>query len=140
MHLSLLLMLLMLFPRYWKLWTASNILFPIRKSPAFLLCSWVDITTYLVSFSFFTLALTQRNSASLNALYHELIPLPFSDIGTNEDSTYPCKRCSPNLLCCVSCSMITYFFCLNVHFTQKNQVIIATALNTQRTIHTENIR
>ena len=41
----------MLFPRYWKLWTASNILFPIRKSPAFLLCSWVDVTIYLAFFS-----------------------------------------------------------------------------------------
>ena len=51
MHLLLLLMLLKLFPRYWKLWTASNILFPIRKSPAFLLCSWVDVTIYLVFFS-----------------------------------------------------------------------------------------
>ena len=45
----------MLFPRYWKLWTASNVLFLIRKSPAFLLCSWVDVTIYLVFSSFISI-------------------------------------------------------------------------------------
>jgi hypothetical protein len=32
MHLLLLLVLLMIVPSYWKLWTASNVLFPNRKS------------------------------------------------------------------------------------------------------------